>query len=90
MKAVQNEIKAWLLNQPDWLQEAAEKLLVQGQLSEADVQAVCQLLKTPQGQKVSKHRTFDALSLAPVVAGELRLFKLWRKGFVTRRKEALA
>lgn len=73
MKAVQDEIKTWLLNQQDWLQEAAEKLLAQGQLSEADDQAVCNLLKTPQGQKVSKHHAFDALSLAPAVAGELRL-----------------
>lgn len=76
MKSVQDEIKAWLLSQQDWLQEAAGKLLAHGQLSEADVLAVCALLKTPKGQNVSKHRSFDALSLAPVVAGELRLYSI--------------
>jgi len=73
MKTVQEDIKAWLLSQQDWLQEAADKLLAQGQLSEADILIVCGLLKTPQGQKVSKHRAFDMLSQAPVVQGELRL-----------------
>lgn len=73
MKAVQEEIKAWLLTQQDWLQESADRLLAHGQLSEADVLAVCGLLKTQQGQTVSKDRTFDMLSLAPVVADELRL-----------------
>ena len=73
MKAVQDDIKVWLLSQQDWLQEAADRLLIQGQLSEVDDLALCNLLKTPQGQKVSKHRVFDTLSLAQVVAGELRL-----------------
>lgn len=73
MESVQDEIKTWLLTQQDWLQEAADKLLAQGELSDTDVLAVCGLLKTSQGQKVSKHRTFDMLSLAPVVVGDLRL-----------------
>lgn len=73
MKAIQDQIRTWLLDQHDWLQEAAERLLQHGQLSEADVQAVTNLLKTQQGQMVSKHRAFDGLLLAPAVASEIRL-----------------
>ena len=73
MTAVRDEINTWLLGQQDWLQEAADKLLVQGNLSEADVFAICGLLKTSHGQRVSKGRSFDTLTLAPMVAQELRL-----------------
>jgi len=73
MAAVRDEIKTWLLSQQDWLQEAADKLLAQGNLSEADVLAICDLLKTSHGQKVSKVRAFDTLTLEPTVAHDLRL-----------------
>ena len=52
MTAVRDEINTWLLGQQDWLQEAADKLLVQGHLTEADVFAICGLLKTSHGQRV--------------------------------------
>ena len=76
MQAIQTEIREWLLTQQDWLQEAADRLLQQGRLDTADLQAICALLKTPEGQKVTKHRVFDGLVNAPHVEGELRLSSL--------------
>lgn len=73
MDAIHKEIREWLLTQPDWLQEAAERLLKQGTLNDADLQATCALLKTPAGQAVTRHRVFDGLVRAPQVSGELRL-----------------
>lgn len=73
MQAIQKEIRDWLLTQPDWLQEAAERLLKQGSLNAADLQAICALIKTPDGQKITKHRVFDELVRAPHVEGKLRL-----------------
>lgn len=73
MDAIHKEIRAWLLTQPEWLQEAAERLLKQGTLDNADLQAICALLKTPGGQAVTRHRVFDGLVPTPQVGGELRL-----------------
>lgn len=73
MKTVREDIKDWLLNQQDWLQEAADRLLINGQLTDSDVQAVCTLLKTESGRQVSKHRKFEALVQPPPASGELRL-----------------
>lgn len=73
MKAIREDIKNWLLNQQDWLQEAGDRLLINGLLTDADVRAVCSLLKTEDGQKVSKHRTFDSLVQPAAAEGELRL-----------------
>jgi hypothetical protein len=55
------------------LQEAAERLLKQVNLNAVDLQSVCRLLKSPDGQRVTKHRVFDELVLPPHVEGELRL-----------------
>lgn len=73
MPAIQDEIREWLLTQQDWLQEAAERLLKQGALADADLIDVCATLKTPAGQTVTNHRTFDGLADAPNVGSKLRL-----------------
>ena len=73
MNEIQNEIRAWLLNQKDWLQEAAERLLVNGKLQDEDISSVAALLKTDQGQKVSKHRPFAMLNKELPAINELRL-----------------
>lgn len=73
MPAIQDEIREWLLTQQDWLQEAADRLLNHGVLTDTDLQAVCAMLKTPAGQAVTKHRAFDSLVNAPDVRSELRL-----------------
>ncbi|MGY4494546.1 hypothetical protein [Pseudomonas sp. TE3610] len=62
----QGQVRTWLLEQQDWLQEAADKLLKQGNLTPKDISHLVALLKTPAGQAVSKHRCFDELTNAPV------------------------
>lgn len=73
MNEVHEEVKAWLLNQHDWLQEAAERLVVAGKLQDEDVMAVAERLKTEQGRTVTKHRAFASLTQSVPVSGELRL-----------------
>ena len=73
MKAVQDQVRTWLLEQQDWLQEAADRILKHDALSEPDIQAITALLKSPDGQKVSKHRTFSGLITAATAPDELRL-----------------
>lgn len=76
MSQVHKEIKAWLLTQPDWLQEAADRLLNQGRLHDQDIAAVADLLRTEKGQAVTTHRGFASLTKAPSVPGELRLMSI--------------
>ncbi|TYK73419.1 AAA family ATPase [Comamonas sp. Z3] len=76
MRTVGEDIKTWLLTQQDWLQEACDRLLTSGLLTDSDVTDVCSLLKTENGQKVSKHRTFNALAQPAVTAGEFRLTRI--------------
>jgi energy-coupling factor transporter ATP-binding protein EcfA2 len=76
MSPVHEEIKAWLLTQQDWLQEAAERLLNQGRLHDQDIAAIAELLKTDKGQAVTKHRTYASLTKTPALPGELRLMSV--------------
>ncbi|WP_409488538.1 AAA family ATPase [Pseudomonas promysalinigenes] len=62
----QGQVRTWLLEQQDWLQEAADKLLKHGILTPKDISHLVALLKTPAGQAVPKHRSFDELTHAPV------------------------
>lgn len=73
---VQAEIRAWLLKQNDWLQEAADRLLKNGELSPADITALVAVLKTPAGQKPTKHRGFVELTNNPKAGDELRLVRI--------------
>jgi len=73
---VQAEIRTWLLKQNDWLQEAADRLLKNGELSPADITALVAILKTPAGQKPTKHRGFVELTNNPKVGDELRLVRI--------------
>lgn len=73
---VQAEIRAWLLKQNDWLQEAAERILKNGELGPADIAALVALLKTPAGQKPTKHRGFLELTNNPKEEDELRLVRI--------------
>ncbi len=76
MSQIQEEIKGWLLSQPDWLQEAADRLLTQGRLHDPDIAAVASLLKTEKGQAVTKHRTYASLTSTPAMPSELRLMSV--------------
>jgi len=59
------QVRTWLLEQSDWLQEAADRLLKHGNLTQNDIPQIASLLKTPAGQAISKHRTFDELTHEP-------------------------
>lgn len=61
----QGQVRTWLLEQSDWLQEAADRLLKHGNLTQNDISQIASQLKTPAGQAISKHRTFDELTHAP-------------------------
>ncbi len=76
MSDVHEDIRAWLLTQPDWLQEAADRLLNQGRLQDQDIAAVAELLKTDKGKAVTKHRAYASLTKAPAMPGELRLMSV--------------
>lgn len=73
---VQAEIRTWLLKQNDWLQEAADRLLKNGELSPADIATLVALLKTSAGQKTTKHRCFVELTNNPKAGDELRLVRI--------------
>lgn len=73
MSAIQDEVREWLSTQQNWLQEAADRLLKQGELTGADISELCESIKTQTGQTVSKNRNFDSLVAAPDVDSELRL-----------------
>ena len=73
MHGIQAEIRDWLLAQQDWLQEAADQVLKQGAPTEAGLQLVCALLKTPAGQAVTSQRAFEGLVAAPYAGSDLRL-----------------
>ncbi|MCM7486283.1 ATP-binding protein [Enterobacter kobei] len=73
---VNADIVAWLLKQQDWFQDLAERHIQQGGLTENELQQVVDLLKTPQGQIKTTHRTFPGLASAEQVAGTLRLSRI--------------
>ena len=73
MPDIQQDIRDWLHQQQDWLQDAAEKLLLSGNLTEADIQAIAEHLKTPDGQRVTTHRIFGSHTSIPASKAKLRL-----------------
>lgn len=73
---VRSDIRAWLIKQPDWLQETAHRLLINDGFEASDVSEVVALLKTPAGQKPSSHRTFDGLKPTAGALDELRLVSI--------------
>lgn len=76
MPDIQQAIRDWLHQQPDWLQQAAEMLLSSGHPSDMDNQNLVERLKTADGQRVTSRRTFDGLSPAPSPASKLRLLEI--------------
>ncbi len=73
---VQAEIRTWLLKQHDWLQEAADRLLKNEELSPADINDLVTILKNPAGQKPTKVRDFKELTNNSVAGEELRLIRI--------------
>lgn len=73
MKSTSDDIRQWLHKQPDWLQDAAERLLKLGSLSPTDVKDLVARVRTSEGQKVTAHRTFDSLVPPSTTSSHLRL-----------------
>ena len=80
MEKIQKEIMDWLLTQPDWLQEAAERLLRQGNLGAGDLSDLCSMIKTPEGRKTTNHRAFDELFNISETEGDVRISSLGEIG----------
>jgi len=73
---VHETIREWLHEQQDWLQQAAEILLSEGSLSDAQISDLVDYLKTPEGQTVTTLRKFEGLASHASTAGELRLTEI--------------
>lgn len=76
MTDLRSQIRAWLREQRDWLQQAAELVLKSGSISGSDIQVLSDRLKSPEGRQVTKHRTFDGLNPSPVSASDIRLIEI--------------
>ena len=76
MEEIHKEISDWLLAQPDWLQEAAERLLRHGDLGSADLSDLCAMIKTSEGRKKTNNRNFGGLLNFPEIKGEMRILSL--------------
>ncbi len=64
MPNVQNEVVDWLHSKQNWLQEAASRILRNGQITEEDIDELTALLKTNEGQATTSTRTFTGLGTA--------------------------
>lgn len=73
MTELHKDIKSWLHKQAEWLQQAAELILVKGTLDDADIKTIADRLKTPEGQQPTNTRQFSELGAANVQAHEVRL-----------------
>ena len=73
MANIEQEIRYWLHQQQDWLQEAAEKLLRSGSLSDGDVEAIAKRLKTKSGQQKTTERKFEGIGSASASSAEVHL-----------------
>ncbi|MFJ5498723.1 AAA family ATPase [Pectobacterium sp. CHL-2024] len=73
---VQKNIRDWLLKQQEWFQETADRLINNGLLTTEDLSDLVALLKTPEGQKITNHRTFASLMQSPLATHELRLTRI--------------
>src|SRR6056297_1124838 len=73
MAELYNEIVSWLHGQPDWVQEAADRLLKKEELSDSDISELTEYLKTQNGQRETGHRKFVGLSKKSADKRKLRL-----------------
>ncbi len=76
MPDIEHEIRTWLHQQQDWLQEAVEKLLATGSLDDSDIQAITDRLKTTSGQKVTTHRTFEGIGSTSASSTAVHLLEI--------------
>lgn len=68
----EEEIKGWLGKQPQWLQEAANRLVTKGKLNSDDIGDLVELLKAGESDGGAP-RTLPAMNSAAMQATDLRL-----------------
>ena len=73
MSTIQENVHEWLLTQQEWLQVAADRLMKKGSLSDVDFSEITAILKTPDGQRITKNRVFEGLIVGGEAGHELRL-----------------
>lgn len=73
MAQLHQDVKKWLHSQKDWLQQAADLLLIKGTLDDTDIVGLAEHLKTAQGQLVTTTRPFNGLAVGAVQTAEVRL-----------------
>ncbi|AXY61159.1 AAA family ATPase [Acinetobacter sp. WCHAc010052] len=73
MNNISNDIKNWLYTQKDWLQEAAERLLKNDDLTSHDINELVNLLKSPSIPQPQPKKVFAELTSVSVQNSELRL-----------------
>lgn len=76
MRDVHEDVRNWLRQQSDWLQQAAEILLACGSAADEDVRGLAERLKTAEGQQVGATRSFNALGPAAASTTRLRLVEI--------------
>lgn len=76
MSGAHTEVRRWLGEQQDWMQEAARLLLERGAVGDKEVGEIVELLKDPAGQKVTAQRSFDQLAKPSASTEEVRLVKI--------------
>ena len=76
MPSIEQEIRNWLHQQQDWLQEAVEKLLASGSLEDSDIQAIAERLKTTAGQRVTTHRTFEGIGTISPFSADVHFLEI--------------
>jgi energy-coupling factor transporter ATP-binding protein EcfA2 len=73
---LQKEIIDWLHGRPDWLQEAAQRILTNGALSDAELDELTALCRTDAGLKKTKAHIFPGLLGGSFTARNLQLISL--------------
>lgn len=73
---IYSEVVDWLHGRPDWLQEAAMRILMNGTLSAVDYNELTALCKTEAGQNKNNSRIFPGLTSHSASIDELRLVSI--------------
>jgi len=76
MSEAHTEVRRWLGEQQDWLQEAAKRLLERDSIEDNEISEIVDLLKEPDGQKVTSQRSFEQLGAASGTTEDIRLVKI--------------
>lgn len=76
MRDIHQDILSWLHDKPNWLQEAAERLLYKDDLDENDIIELVNYLKTDDRQERTEHRKFTGLGKKISMDSSLHLISI--------------